>query len=140
MLDESGFGADTEMGGFVLYKFPELYLVSESFWRFIFTSSASVRSTYKRSVSNTFVPSDSLNTKPPTILLLLLQYLQIYFSVSFDAWIQYQQGGLVINRGVRGWKLGGGGMYSICPRIRRGQFNDKIECSEIPFRSNFLPP
>ena len=42
MLDESGFGAATEMGGFVLYKDPELSLVPELFWTSIFASLALV--------------------------------------------------------------------------------------------------
>ena len=42
MLDESGFGADTEIGGFTLDKGPEVSLAPELFWTPIFTSSASV--------------------------------------------------------------------------------------------------
>ena len=42
MLDESGFGASTEMVGFTLDKVPELSLVPEPFWTSIFNSSASV--------------------------------------------------------------------------------------------------
>ena len=42
MLDESCFGAATEMGGFALDKGPELSLAPEHFGTSIFTSSASV--------------------------------------------------------------------------------------------------
>ena len=49
------------------------------FWTSIFTSSESGRAASKPSVSTNFVPSDFLNTKPPTLLLLWLQYLQIQF-------------------------------------------------------------
>ena len=42
MLDESGFGATTEMGEFTLDKGPELSLVPENFGASIFTSSALV--------------------------------------------------------------------------------------------------
>ena len=38
MLDESGFGAATEMGGFTLDKGPEVSLAPESFWTSIFVS------------------------------------------------------------------------------------------------------
>ena len=34
-----------------------------------------------------FLPSGSLNTKPPTVLLLLLQYIQIQFSTSLNTWV-----------------------------------------------------
>ena len=40
MLDESGFGAATEMGGFTLDKGSEVSLEPETFWTPIFTSSA----------------------------------------------------------------------------------------------------
>ena len=42
MLDESGFGATTEIGGFVMKKIPEVSLAPETFWISIFTSSVSV--------------------------------------------------------------------------------------------------
>ena len=38
MLDESDFGAATEIGGFALEKFPELSLAPKPLWKFIFTS------------------------------------------------------------------------------------------------------
>ena len=50
MSDESGFGDATEMGGFKLDKGPEVSLVSETFWKSIFTSSASVVGSDKRSL------------------------------------------------------------------------------------------
>ena len=75
MLDESGFGAATKMVVFVLYKVLEVSLVTEPFWTSIFTSSISIRADAKQSVSNNFVPSDSLNTNPKTPLMLLLQFL-----------------------------------------------------------------
>ena len=110
MLDESDFGAATEMGGLALDKGPEVSLAPEPFCKSIFTSSALVIEAAKRFVSNNFVPYVSLNTKPPILLLLLLQYLQIHISASLNAWVQYQQeGGVGWNRGVRCWKLGGVG-------------------------------
>ena len=72
MLGKGGFGSATEMGGFVLYKGPELSLVSEYFCTSIFTSSASVGAADKQSVLNICFPSDSLNPKPPTLLLIML--------------------------------------------------------------------
>ena len=42
MLDESGFGAATKMGGLALDKGPEVSLSPETFGTSIFTSSASV--------------------------------------------------------------------------------------------------
>ena len=42
MLDESGFGAATKMGGFALDKLPEVSLAPETFWTSIFNSSSSV--------------------------------------------------------------------------------------------------
>ena len=92
MLDESGFCSVTEMGGFTLDKGP-VFLSIEKLWAYIFTSSALVGVSAKRSVSDTFLPSGYPNTKPPTLLLLLLQSLKIQFSASLDAWIQFQQGG-----------------------------------------------
>ena len=62
MLDESGFGAATEMGGFALDKGPEVYLATETFWASIFTSSAFIAETAKLSVSNNFSPSGYLDT------------------------------------------------------------------------------
>ena len=72
MLDKSGFGDATEMGEFALQKGPEVYLVPKTFHKSIFIQSASVGAAAKRSVSEYFFPSDSLNIKPPTLLLLLL--------------------------------------------------------------------
>ena len=107
VLGESGFDAATKMGGFALDKGPVVYLAPYLFWISIFTSSSFFGAVDKRSVSNTFVPSRSMNTNPLTILLLLLQYLHIQFSDSLNAWVQYQQGGGGrLNRGGRGWKLG----------------------------------
>ena len=40
ILDESGFGAATEMGGFALDKVPEVSLLPEPFCTSILTSSA----------------------------------------------------------------------------------------------------
>ena len=80
MLDEGGFGAATEMGVFALDKGPEVSLAPETFWFSIFTSSSSFVTSTILSVSNTFVPSGSPNTKPTTLLLLLLQSLLIQFS------------------------------------------------------------
>ena len=77
MLDESGFGASTEMGGIELDKGPEVSLAPEPFRTSIFTSSSLVGAGAKRSVSTTFFPSGFLNTKPPTLLLLPLQSFQI---------------------------------------------------------------
>ena len=51
MLDESGFCAATEMGGFVLVKVSEVSLAPEPFWTSIFTSSALVGADAKKSVS-----------------------------------------------------------------------------------------
>ena len=65
-------GAANEMGGVVLDKGPEVSLEPEPFCTSMFTSSASAGETTKLSVSTTFVPSDSLNKKPPTLLLILL--------------------------------------------------------------------
>ena len=79
MLDESGFGAVTEMVGFTLEKGPEVFLVPEPFWTSIFNSSALVGSAAKRCVSNTFVPSYNLNTNPSTLMLILMQCLHIQF-------------------------------------------------------------
>ena len=62
MLDESGFGAATEMGGFALDKGPEVSLSPEPSWTSTFTSSASIRASDNPSVSNTFFPSGYLNT------------------------------------------------------------------------------
>ena len=56
MLDESGFGAATEMGGFALDKGPEVSLEPEPFWTSILTSSGSVRAAAKQSISNNFFP------------------------------------------------------------------------------------
>ena len=88
MLDESGFGAATEMGGFTLDKGPEVSLVPEPFWISIFTSSTSIGADAKRSVSNIFFSSSSLNTKPQKPLLILLRSLQIQSSDSFNDWVQ----------------------------------------------------
>ena len=52
MLGESGFGAATEVRGFVLDKGPEVSLTPEPLWTYIFASSASVGASDKRSVSN----------------------------------------------------------------------------------------
>ena len=93
MLDESGFGAATEMLGFVLDKGPEVSLAPEPFWISIFDSSSSVAAVDKKYVSNISVPSGSLNTKPPTLMLLSLQSLQIQFYASLNACVKYQQGG-----------------------------------------------
>ena len=81
MSIESGFGAATEMGGFALDKGPEVSLAPEPFLISIFTSSTLVGAASKRSVSTTFLYSGYLNTNPPTLLLLLLQSLQIPPSV-----------------------------------------------------------
>ena len=54
MLDESGFGAGTEMGGFALDKGPEVSLAAEPFGTLIFASSQSVEIADKLSVSTTF--------------------------------------------------------------------------------------
>ena len=89
MLDESDFGASTEMGGFALDKIPEVSLAPEYFWMSKFTSSASFGAAVKLSVSNNFCPSGSLNTKLPTLRLLLMQSLQIQFSTFLNAWVQY---------------------------------------------------
>ena len=76
MLDESGFGAATEMGGFTL-EIPIIFLsninVLDIHIHFISINGAAA----KLSVSTTFLSSDFLNTKPPTLLLLPLQSLQI---------------------------------------------------------------
>ena len=40
MLNESCFGAATEVGVFLLEKVPEVSLVPETFWAYIFNSSA----------------------------------------------------------------------------------------------------
>ena len=93
MLDESGFGAATEMGGLTLDKSLEVSLAPEPFWTSIFTSSASVGSATKLSVLTNFFPYGPLNTNPPILMILLLQSLQIHFSAFLDAWVQYQQGG-----------------------------------------------
>ena len=53
MLDESGFGAATEMVGFTLDKGPEVSLAPELFGICIFTSSTLVEEFSKRSVSTT---------------------------------------------------------------------------------------
>ena len=52
MLDESGFSAAAEMGGFRLEKVPYVYLTQEPFWKPIFTSSALVGAAAKQSLSN----------------------------------------------------------------------------------------
>ena len=52
MLDESGFGAATEMGGFAL-EITMIIIVTRTFWTSIFTSSVLVGA--DRSVSTTFV-------------------------------------------------------------------------------------
>ena len=70
MLDESDFGAATEIGGFTLDKGPKVSLKPEPFWTSIFTSLVLVGAAAKRSFSTTFVPSGSLHTKPPTLLLI----------------------------------------------------------------------
>ena len=54
VLDENGFGAATEMGGFTLDKVPELSLALEPFCTSIFTTSSSARAASKQSVSNIF--------------------------------------------------------------------------------------
>ena len=72
MLDESGFGAATEMRGFALDKGQEVSLTPETFWKSIFASLALVGGAAKRSVSTNFVPFSFLNTKPPTLMLLPL--------------------------------------------------------------------
>ena len=88
MLDESGLVAATEMGRFVQDIFPEVSLAPEPFWISIFTSSTSIGADAKRSVSNNFFSSSSLNTNPSKPLLPLLQSLQIQFSASFNDWVQ----------------------------------------------------
>ena len=92
MLDESGFGAATEMGGFTL-EMPRSILVNITFLEihihFINIDGAAA----KISVSNIFFSSGSLNTNPPTLLLLPLQYLHIHFSAFLNAWVQCQEGG-----------------------------------------------
>ena len=95
------FGDATEMGGFTLDKGPEVSLVPEFFWISIFNSSDSVEAATKLSISNIFFSSGSLNTKPSTLILLSLQYLQIQFYAFLNAWVQYQQGGGGFNRGWR---------------------------------------
>ena len=80
MLYEGGFGAATEMGEFTLEKVTEVSLVPEPFWTSIFTSLELFGSDAKRSVSTTFFPYGSLNTKPLTLLILPLQYIQIQSS------------------------------------------------------------
>ena len=85
MLDQSGFGAATKMGGLALDKGPKLFLAPEPFWTSIFTSSASIGADAKRSVSNTFFPSNYINIEPPTLLILPLQSIQIQFSASLNA-------------------------------------------------------
>ena len=84
MLDESAFGAATEMGEFALDKGPEVSLAREHFWTSIFASSASVGGSAKRSVSTTLAPTGSLNKKRPTPMLPPLQSLQIQFSASLN--------------------------------------------------------
>ena len=54
MLDESDFGATTEMGGFVLESLM-IILLTRTFWTSIFTSSVLVGAAVDRSVSTTFV-------------------------------------------------------------------------------------
>ena len=87
MLDESFFGASTEIGGFALDKGPEVSLALEPFWTSIFTSLA-----LEGAVSTTFCPSSYLNKNPPTQLLLMLQSIQIQFSASFNSLVQFQKG------------------------------------------------
>ena len=53
MLDQSGFGAATEMGGFALDKGPEVSLAPEPFYTSISTSSSSIVAAAKMSFSNT---------------------------------------------------------------------------------------
>ena len=54
MLDKSGFGAATEMGGFSLDKVPYVSLAPEYFCVSIFTSSASLILDAKQSISTIF--------------------------------------------------------------------------------------
>ena len=54
ILDENGFGAATEMGVFTLDKGPEVSLLPEPFWIYIFNSSEPVGEATKITVSNTF--------------------------------------------------------------------------------------
>ena len=89
MLDESGFDDAIGMGEFALGKVPKVSLAPEYFWMSKFTSSASFGAAVKLSVSNNFCPSGSLNTKLPTLRLLLMQSLQIQFSTFLNAWVQY---------------------------------------------------
>ena len=119
ILDESGFGAPTEMGGFTLDKVSEVSLAPEPFWTFIFTSSALVGADYKRSVSTNFVPSGSLNTNPPTLMLPLLQSLHIHFSASFNAWVQYQHGVGGVKQRRKRLEIWGDRMERTSPRRRR---------------------
>ena len=99
MMYESGFSAVTEMGVFALKNLRSI-LGTRFFWISIFTSSASVGESSKQSVSTTSIHSGSLNTNPPTLMLLLLQSIQIQFYASLNACVQYQQeGGRGLNRG-----------------------------------------
>ena len=79
MLDQSGFGDANEMGELKLEKVPEVSLAPEPFWAPIFASSEYIGGAAKKSVSTTSPPYVSLYKKPPTILLLQLQYIQIHF-------------------------------------------------------------
>ena len=58
---------------------PEVSLATAIFWTSIFPSSALLVASDKRSVSTNFVSSCSLNTNPPTLLLLPMQSLYIQF-------------------------------------------------------------
>ena len=75
MLDEGGFVDATEIVGFTLDKGPEVSLAPEPYWISMFSSSLLVGAASKLSVSNTFVTYGYLNTKPPTLLIILLQSL-----------------------------------------------------------------
>ena len=71
----------------------------------------------------------SLNTKPPTLLLLLLQYLHIQFSASLNAWFQYQQkGGRGVEQSDKSLEIGRGRVKRKSPRRRRGHFYYNIKC------------
>ena len=109
MLDESGFGAAAETGGFALYKGSEVSLVPEPFLTPIFNSSTSVGAAAKISISTNFVPSDPLNTNPPTLLLIRLQSLHIYFIplLMIGSNTNKGKGEGEFNRGLICWKCGG---------------------------------
>ena len=85
-------------------KGPEVSLEPEPFWISMFTSSAFVGSSAKRSVSTNLTPSLSLNTNSPTLMLLLLQYLQIQFPASLNAcFLPFWMLGSNTNKGGGDW-------------------------------------